>query len=317
MSAFESSPSQDGSYYISMAFGDFALAVSAVFSNAAFLVTVYRDPNRCLRTAPATFLMINLSASDMVGGVVSGFCSGAFNIAELTGSVGTAKVTISVILLVAVLTIIVSSYTMVAMSLDRWFAVSSPFKHRAGVSGGKMKVFIAAIWTYAFLFTALFVVGVPRDIVTLLYCHLHLSLPIVVLAVIYWQTYRALRFHSSQVQTLSQGNVAINVAHTIRERKVTSAFLLVLMVFYSVFFPHFVSLHVILFCPPCIVTTSFKVLNSLSTKLLLANYSTNPFIWAWRIPKFRRAFRSVVINICSARNYQGNIVSPLKVLKRS
>ena len=297
--------------YLSLAFVDIFLALTAVISNAVLLVTVFQDPHRNLWT-PVTSLVISLSVCDMLAGSLTGFSSAAVNIAIYSRS-GSTTLGIILVVSVAVTTNVIESCTIVAMSFDRWFVVTSPLRYRASLTATKVKVLIVVIWVYAFLFASLSTMGVPLDIFTLLYCHLHVSLPILVLTVIYRQTYRALQAHSSQIQNLSDGNTLMNTAHANRERKVTSAFLLVLLVFYSAFFAHFIALNVLIFHPSSAANKSFQTFHSLTTKLPLINYCINPFIYAWRIPKYKRAFKSV-LGGCFRRNQRSSNLVPFSTL---
>ena len=292
-----------------LAFIDILLALAAVISNAAFLVTVHQDPHRNLWT-PVTFLVVNLSVCDMLAGSVTGFGSAGYNLAIFTGSTTARKISGLATVSFAVITSIVGSFTLVVMSFDRWFSIASPLRYRASLTTTKVKVLIALFWAYAFLFAALSPTGVPLDILTLLYCHLHVSVPILVLAVIYRQTYRALRSHSDHLHTLSHGNERMTTIHRNRERKVTSAFLFVLIVFYSVFFPQFLALNILVLCLPCAASRSFQTFFSLSVHVPLLNNSVNPFIYAWRIPKYRKAFQTV-LQRCFRRPQRRSVVVPV------
>lgn len=97
---------------------------------------------------------------------------------------------------------IVSSGTLVALSFDRFFAVLSPLQYKAQLTKTKrrVKVVIALIWIYSLTFPSLPLMEVPISLFFILNCHLHISVPILVLPVVYWKTFRALRVHNNQVK---------------------------------------------------------------------------------------------------------------------
>ena len=190
----------------------------------------------------------------------------------------------------AVVTNIVSSCTITAMSLDRLFAVSSPHQYTLSVTKAKIKVFIAVVWIYSLLFSSLGWMGVSVTVFVVLYCHIHVSVPLVILPVVYWKTYRALRLHNNQVRNLADEREKIGVVHRRRERKMVSAFLLVLISFFVTFLPQYIAQNIYLLSPSVAERSSFRFFLYASNKFVFLNCTLNPFIYAWRIPKYRRAF---------------------------
>ena len=281
------------------------ISAATVLSNVILLISIYRNPDRNqLSNAPATLLVVNLSVCDLLIGFVPGFGRIYYDIAlfnrktreELAG-------TGILISFVAVLAIIVSFCTIATMTLDRLFAVSSPLQYRARVTKAKVKAFLAVCWIYALVFSCLSL-GVSRTVFVLLDCHLHVSVPLIILPVVYWKTYSALRSHNNRVGTLTDGREAMDFVHRNRERKMISAFLLVLVLFYATFLPHFIALNMLTLQPSYSKVKSFKSFLNASDKILLVNSSLNPFIYAWRIPKYRRAFKEVFCGCFSQSVYK-------------
>lgn len=284
------------SFFLVHAFIDFIFATSAVLSNALLLITIYRDSRqqKQLWRTPVTVLVINLSVCDLFSGIVPGYGSLYYDInvllTQTNEKLRKAKFTI---IICAILTNVVGSCTIVAMSFDRLIAVTSPLEYKTRVTKAKLKIFITVVWIYALLFVSLSRTGVPQEIFILLYCHLHMSLPLIILAVVFWKTYRALRLHNNQIGTLAIDSEIINAAHRKRERKVLSAILFVLCLFYASFTPQFIALNLSFFSPWLRGKKAFKAFLYTSNKVLFVNSSVNPFIYAWRLPKYRRAFKAV------------------------
>ena len=168
------------------------------------------------------------------------------------------------IIIVAVVTNIVSSCTISAMSFNCWLGVSYPFQHKARLTKAKIKKFIAAVWLYSLVFVSLFGTGVSENIIVLLYCHIHVSLPLIILPVLYCRTYAVLRLKSNQVVNLADGRQRIEVAHTNRQRKFLSAFLLILVLFYVSFTPHFIANNILAIRPSLSEMESLKFLRYVS-----------------------------------------------------
>ena len=297
-------------YYLSQIIVTLMLASPAVLSNVILLTTIYRDPDRNqLRRTPVTLLVVNLSVCDLLSGLVPGFATLYYDIALFHGRTreSLARVRI-VIIIVGVLTTIVSSFTIAAMALDRFFAVSSPLQYKARVTKGKVKVFIAVSWIYALLFSCLAMV-LSSPVFVFLYCHLNVTLPLIILPAVYWKTYRALRLHNNRVNNLAgDGREAVAFVHRNRERKTVAAFLLILVLFYLTFIPQLIGQNMQVLQPSYSEEESFRFFHYAANKIVLANSSLNPFIYAWRIPKYQRAFKAVFCR-CGPRNRPRNTVA--------
>ena len=309
--AFDSSSQ---TYFLSQIILSVMFATPAVLFNLVLLISIYRDPGRNhLSRSPATLLVVNLSVCDLLFGVVPGFGSLYYDIAlfsrktreELAG----ARILLS---FVGVVANIVSACTITAMSSDRLFAVSSPLQYRARVTKAKVKAFLAVCWIYALVFSCLSL-GVSRTVFVLLYCHLHVSVPLIILPVVYWRAYSALRSHNNRVGNLADGRQAMDFVHRNRERKMISAVLLVLVLFYVTFLPQFIALNMLVLQSSYLKAGRFLFFLYASNKFVLVNSSLNPFIYAWRISKYRRAFQAVFCG-CGSRNRSTNTVAVSRMM---
>ena len=289
-------------FFISRIILNVIISAPTVLSNVVLLISIYRNPDRNQSNqSPATLLVVNLSMCDLLIGVLPGFGSLYYDIALFNGKTREDLAGERILFtFVAVFASIVSSCTIAAMALDRFFAVSSPLQYKARVTKAKVKVFLVVCWVYAFLFSCLSL-GVSMAVFILLNCHLHVSCPLIILPVVYWKTYSALRSHNNRVGNLADARQAMNIAHRNRERKMISAFLLVLVLFYVTFLPLFIALHMLVLQPSFLRAESFLFFFNASYKFFLVNSSLNPFIYAWRIPKYRRAFKEVFCG-CDSRN---------------
>ena len=290
--------SKEDNFFISQAILSIVFATSALLSNVFLMITVCRNTNLNQRIwqTHATYFVVNLSICDLLAGLVPGYGGLFYNISILRGQTRESLVGLqSLIVAAAVMTNIVSSCTIVLMSYDRWLAVSSPLHYKSRVTKAKIKAAIASTWIYSLIFSSLPFLGVALSLFSLLYCHLHVSVPLIILPVLYWKTLRALRHHNNQVQDVADdnGRRQIDEAHRNRERKMVSAFLLILVFFYLSFGPQFIAQNVLVFCPDAINQESFSFFLYASNKFLLVNCCLNPFIYAWRIPTYRRAFREI------------------------
>ena len=307
MSTSDSELENSDSFLVSQVILSILVSTPAVVTNVLLLATVFRDPNRDqpLWRSPVTLLVVNLAMCDLLTGAIPGYFSLYYDIAIITGQPKEELLGVMTGMTVpAVVTNIVSSCTITAMSLDRLFAVSSPHQYTISVTKAKIKVFIAFAWIYSLLFSSLRLMGVSVTVFVVLYCHIHVSVPLVILPVVYWRTYRALRLHNNQVRNLADcEREKIDVVHRKRERKMVSAFLLVLISYFVTFLPQYIAQNIYLLSPSFAERSSFRFFLYASNKFVFLNCTLNPFIYAWRIPKYKRAFLAVFsCCVCRSRN---------------
>lgn len=300
----------ENSRLLSQAALTFMLATPAVLSNVILLVTVIRDPsrNQPLWATPVTLLVVNLAVCDLLAGAVPGYGSLYYNIALLTGQ--TREELFGVLLVLSIPAValnVASSCTIAAMSFDRLLAVSSPLQYKAGVTKTKIKWFIVVVWIYSLLFSCLRMTGLSQTIFVTLYCHIHVTVPLIILPVVYWKTYRALRSHNNQVRNLANRTEQMDFARRNSESKTITAFLFVLVSFYLVFAPQYIAQNIYVLWPSVANRSSFKMFLYVSNQIILVNCSLNPFIYAWRIPKYKRAFMAIFGRcVCRSRNVVGD-----------
>lgn len=293
-------------FLLSQAILAILISTPAVVTNVLLLITVFRDPsrNQPLLRSPVTLLVVNLAMCDLITGAIPCYGSFYYNIALFTGQPKQELFGLRMgVTVTGVVANVVSSCTIAAMSFDRLFAVSSPHQYNARVTKAKIKAFIVVAWIYSLFFSSLTQLGLSITVAILLYCHIHMSIPLVILPVVYWKTYRALRLHNNEVRNLTNGREQIDLARKRRERKMVSAFLLVLISFYVTFMPQYIAQNIYLLFPSVTETTSYKFFLYASNKFVVLNCSLNPFIYAWRVPKYKRAFMAVFGRcVCRSRN---------------
>lgn len=295
--------------HLALMLGDFSMALTASVANSLLLVIIYKNPHRNLRS-PSTNLVINMAVADFLTGFLSGSLVTAYDGLMFMGR--TAKSLekyLLVNLVIAVTSVIVGCCNVVAMACDRWLAVTAALNYRTIVTARRVKSLIGLFWIYAIGFVALtFSRVIPMEVYQLLYCHLHVSLPLIVLPLLYWKTFRALEVHSRRMTNLGPGDQRMNSKKVFGERKTTKAFVIVLCLFYVSFLPYVVVVNLSFFCPVCVVSKGFQVFQYIAYRFIILNCSLDPFVYAWRIPKYRRAVRTVFHGCCRFR--RRNVIDP-------
>ena len=287
------------------------MTVTAGIGNFTLLLTIYKNPHRNLRS-PSTSLVINMAIADFMLGVFAGSLLTAHDaVLFIDKSKHTDRVhtLLTVVIFTGVMTITVGCCNVVAMACDRWVAVRWALNYRHVVTVRRIKVSIILFWIYAALFTSLvFVPTVPYVVFEMLFCHLHVSLPLLVLPVVYWKTFSALEAHMRRMKDLEHGSERTNQKTAQRERNTTKAFVLVLCLFYVAFLPYVIAINLSNFCLDCASSEAIETFLQISLRFVLLNSSLDPFVYAWRIPKYRRAVRTILSRYCGFRRRGNNSV---------
>jgi len=289
------------------------MATTVAVGNSMLLLTIYKDPHRSLRS-PSTKLVINMAVADFMAGSLSGYLLTAYDVTKLTNKPSYQDLALSLFRIYAnigIPSVIVSCCTVIAMAFDRWFAVGSAINYRNIVTTKRVNVLVVLFWIYALMFTSLLLTGMPFIVFEMVFCHLHVSLPLLVLPVVYWKAFRALEAHTRRMKNLESGSERTNLKTAQREKKTTKAFLIVLCLFYVAFVPYVIAINLRNLCSVCVGTEALDVFLLISLRFVLLNCSFDPFVYALRIPKYRRAIRTV-LNRCCCFGGQNNAINPVE-----
>ena len=276
----------DKAYWLSLAVVGFILATVIIAGNSILLFTTYKDPRRTLRTPPS-FLITNLSASDLLLGLFNVFLVALRDVyrsrLEHMPYVFVFK---AVMYTVLSTTLFVSSYSIIALSLTCYAAISKPVEYKSIVTKKRIKAFIAVLWVISLATCVLPITNISEKTYTLIYLHTHASLPAILLTVIYASVFRAL---SRRTRKLQLGGCDSIASISLRKnRKMAVTIIIILWLFYFSYIPQYITLHLLYFCKPCQHSVAFHKVDVALSRFLFINSALNPFIYAWRLPKYRK-----------------------------
>lgn len=282
-------------FWLVLAIVGFALCTVMTVANFIVMATIYRDPQKSLRTPPC-LLIANLASSDFLVGlcVVSlvafrDVYRSLLQQVPLPLSVG---VFVSYVLCT---TLFVSSATMVALSVTCFVAIDSPMQYKTKITKKRAYVFTIVIWLLSALICFLPATKVPEKTYLLIYIHTHISLPALFLMVIYAKGFRALARRRRELQLNDHASDENNKRALERERNMAVTVIIILAIFYITYLPQFIMIHVARYCSSCQISedsTTFHKVDVITSRFVFLNSALNPFVYAWRMPKYRRALNS-------------------------
>ena len=268
------------------------IGIIATIGNFLIILTVYKDPFHRLRT-PFSYVIVNLAVSDLVVGVITMPISVVVHLRE---AVGQESVLNKVNHVSFFISSTASTLSLAALCLDRYIAIARPFRYRESLRMSRCAIISVIIWLCSLslpmvYFTTGYVVYI------MVYIHASVLVTLLILAFTYRQTYKTLRNQGDTFKVLRRTSSNIVTKEDVRklrtEKKVTRAFLLILVLFIFSYTPAVIMLYILEFCPLCGCTLR-HILRDLLFVLISSNSCMNPFVCTIRLRPFRETAWAVI-----------------------
>lgn len=261
------------------------ICVIAAISNALLLYAIYKNPLKCFRN-PTSYFIANLAVVDFLNSITY--------IAELLmtrtsyRSFSCLPDTWGIIHIEIVnflYNLIVPSVTILA--LERYVAIVYPMWHHVKVTSRLCYTGILIVWVTSGIFTAIDDIVLPAEVVTV-----HPSVFYLATVVIYLLAFTSLR---RQRSSLSTDNARSETARKMlklrlrnQNRFLTTVLIINIVLIFGII-PTIISTH-FRFTLEGPLSTSTKVWISITDILFFLNMAVNPFLYIWRLPKYRKTF---------------------------
>ena len=281
------------------------LMLITVPGNLLICVAVVKDPFKTLRS-PFNLFLLNISAADLVVGLAVIPLSIAFHSLEGMGIM--YEVLTKALHLSFFISCTASVLGIAALSIDRYVCVTSPMKYRLKLKSLHVKRASLIIWLISVIcpFTYLYVDFI---IYTFVFANGTLLFTLLVLAFVNHKIYRSLQTQRKQLHTLVDGK-HLKTSLLQRDARVTKTFLLFLGCFLVLTLPPLSFSYVLNFCSSCNCRT-IHIFRDLQFVSILFPSSVNPFIYALRLPNFRRAITVICGKILRNRFVTKNPQVPI------
>lgn len=280
------------------------LSVLTAAANGLLLLVLYKDPLKRLRQ-PSTILINSLAFADFLTGVLvdpifSYFYFQVFKdqlrredynwLLKLGGTVSS-------------LTMNISFLTILLLSGTQFIAITYPHRHKVLITKKRVVICVVCIWVYSILYSASLLMGIPEDISIKLGVFLNLTFIHFLVLVSYIALYVSYRrqlssgFEAFRVNFASpSGNT--NATEKLRksQRQPVVACLLLTTCLVIFVTPVTVMWYVTLYWKPKTHDQLVKstIANVVVDAILFVKFLIDPFIYAWRLPRFRQAIRVIL-----------------------
>lgn len=266
------------------------LSFVTIIGNLLVLVVFFKNPNGKMRT-PFNWFILNLAFADLLVGAVVEPLSVLVHVREGLGK----SIKYDVYLRPVYFTSCTASvFSLGMLTIDRHIAITSPMKYRATLSNKRAAISCLVIWIIS--------CGLPflREEIGFLWYffvfgNASVLVTFVVLVFAFVRVHLALRAQIAELKLMQSGNEENQARNNAlkTEAKITKIFMYMLIAFIFCYTPSLVMIYLMNLCTVCSCQT-IHWFRDLSFIFIVLNSGVNPFLYAWRLPNFREAIKSLI-----------------------
>lgn len=287
------------------------LSPVTIIGNGLVLASIARDPNANIRSAPTSYIIFNMALADLLVGVL---VEPIFSICTFYVAVKeTFVISEEVIRIMTCALLNVSFFSSMALSVDRLIAIRSPLQYGSIVSKTKLRNVNILMWVCVAFYAIAGIMVRSRFEILLAIDAASLATLTLVLSVLNFAVVRSLRISGKKMKSLMDSeNTAVMQTVFNRGKTVARTTTILVTVFLVCLLPNGI-LSAVIF--------SLKKVHNLmvqeilawmyysSLNLMFLNSLINPFLYAWRLPKYRKAFRYIFFCIKSKMTFSKAVPS--------
>lgn len=282
-----------------------------VLANSFLLLAIYKDPLKKAFCGPTVCFLLALSIIDLISGLVTEPLVSTYYFLSYRGHPSNKILEIAGIL-GAILTN-VSFFFVLAFSLLQYIVVAHPLRSKELVTTRKTQVLLVIISLYAILFEMTKYMGLPQDVLVKIDLHLHSTFSLLLTIIIYMLLQKAFRRQMVELTaTLTRGTKLTEVRMELQEGKSESSSqnekqqkqrlkvkrqfvrlnLVVIVVLLVCSQPSALLWHLYLYSGESIkYSETLFYIRVIAENTFYLKFLLDPFVFAWRIPRYREALR--------------------------
>lgn len=268
------------------------LALLTIPGNFLVCLAVWKDPYKCLRT-PFTFFVINLAISDLIVGMVVEPLSIYMHFREgfslKLNNVWSIHMSYFISCTASVL-------NLAALTVDRFTAISHPLQYRARLTITRACIIAAVIWLVSFALPFIYF-EVGYLLYTFVFANTAIAFTLIIFLATYVGSLKSMRAQVMEWNMLRDSSQTEENRAKIRaaafERNITQVFVVMLGLFLCCYTPSLVMIYLMNLCSSCSCYT-IHICRDMQFIFVLCSSALNPFIYAWRLPNFRKAFIKIL-----------------------
>ena len=274
------------------------LSITTVAGNGLLLLATWKDPFCSFRT-PTSILVASLGFANFLIGLVLDPLAAYFHLVTYLKKARVRedrvyKLLSRVSFSFSLVTMNASFMTVLALTCIQGFAVSSPHKYRDKITNAKCLICVVCIWSYTILFSLLPVMGVSDNITSQLDLHINTSTVMVALVLAYLFLYKSYRTHLDSESMRRSGTSQFQRRRNRRQFTLLNLLLAAFVIVFSL--PIDVLGHLKFYWTPSSPNqrAQYLIAINIAGDFILFKFALDPFAYAWRLPKYRLAFKNIL-----------------------
>lgn len=275
------------------------LSPITVISNGLLLTAIYKDPLRCFRT-PMTFFIAGLAVADFIIGLTVEPFFATFYFADFVNVSESFLLIHRIAGIISTVAISLSFFVVLALSVCQYIAVTYPHQFKDIVSKNRVLCFLAVSCVYLTSFCMLQFTGIEMTTFLQIDLIIHPTLFSLILIIVQLLLYTSFNRHLQQSNTLRRKtslNQSLQKANSYKRRHSERQFTVMTFYLTAILLAsaslHNVVLYIHLFREPKNMAENVNIHIGLriSDLMLFIKVALDVFIYAWRLPSYRRALR--------------------------
>ena len=263
------------------------VSFTTIVANGLLLWVFFFDPLKTFKNA-TTYFLVSLALVDILTALTQEQMYAACFIKMYLRHLDTVKVCMPLLTIGQTISLDASFLIVLAFTVAQYIVVTSPLNHARKVTKTRVMICVLSIYLYAIVISFSPLIGIPSYIQFTIELYLFV-ISICLSLIIYILLYIAFKKKMAVSNNLREDNIQTGV-----ERKfITVNFLLIaILIFCTQPYATWgvLRLHsVVNLSTPKVLITYLFMENLLYLKFLL-----DPFVYAWRIPKYRQALKIVL-----------------------
>ena len=269
------------------------LSLLATVGNLLIIISVITDPLKKLHT-PFNYFLVNLSVCDLITGVIPIPLTAYYMYTSSQGLNITFSPLEESTTIASAASVILSTC---ALAIDRYVGITDPLKYRVTLSWRRCLFISVVIWFVSVGVGCLVTFVGDKKIAFEGFYYGAILFGLLVVAYVYFGVHRFMKNHEYEFRerlkesaTASEKNIA---RHCAKEKKVTRAFFVILVVFIVSYIPGLAFLNIMYYCKRCTCKLKYDLYH-IRYLLSVTNSSMNPYIFMILFKGFRDSIKTML-----------------------